>query len=73
MQFKIESPFLPTGDQPEAIRQIVSGFSQGEKYVTLQGVTGSGKNLYRSQCCSGITTSYLGFSAQQNPSGSIVL
>ena len=45
MQFKIESPFLPTGDQPEAIRQIVSGFSQGEKYVTLQGVTGSGKTF----------------------------
>jgi excinuclease ABC subunit B len=45
MQFKIESPFLPTGDQPEAIRQIVSGFSQGEKHVTLQGVTGSGKTF----------------------------
>ena len=45
MEFKLESPFLPTGDQPEAIREITTGFSEGEKYVTLQGVTGSGKTF----------------------------
>tara|TARA_B100000963_G_scaffold69042_1_gene57333 strand:- start:25489 stop:27480 length:1992 start_codon:yes stop_codon:yes gene_type:complete len=45
MQFKLESHFSPTGDQPEAIRQISTGFSEGEKYVTLQGVTGSGKTF----------------------------
>ncbi len=45
MEFKLESPFSPTGDQPEAIRQIATGFSQREKYVTLQGVTGSGKTF----------------------------
>ena len=45
MQFKLESPFSPTGDQPEAIRQITSGFSEGDKYITLQGVTGSGKTF----------------------------
>ena len=45
MEFKLESPFSPTGDQPEAIRQIATGFYQGEKYVTLQGVTGSGKTF----------------------------
>ena len=45
MEFKLESPFSPTGDQPEAIRQIATGFSEGEKYVTLQGVTGSGKTF----------------------------
>ena len=45
MQFKLESPFSPTGDQPEAVRQISTGFSEGEKYVTLQGVTGSGKTF----------------------------
>ena len=38
-------PFSPTGDQPEAIRQIATCFSEGEKYVTLQGVTGSGKTF----------------------------
>ena len=36
---------MPTGDQPEAIREITTGFSEGEKYVTLQGVTGSGKTF----------------------------
>jgi excinuclease ABC subunit B len=45
MQFKLESHFAPTGDQPEAIRQIVRGFSDQEKYITLQGVTGSGKTF----------------------------
>ena len=45
MQFKLESPFSPTGDQPEAIRQITSGFSEGDKYITLQGITGSGKTF----------------------------
>ena len=41
----MESNFLPTGDQPEAIREITTCFSEGEKYVTLQGVTGSGKTF----------------------------
>ena len=45
MEFKLESTFSPTGDQPEAIRQITTGFSEGERYVTLQGVTGSGKTF----------------------------
>jgi len=45
MQFTIVSPFEPTGDQPEAIRDIVTQFRDGEPYVTLQGVTGSGKTF----------------------------
>tara|TARA_B100001175_G_scaffold316202_1_gene329515 strand:- start:886 stop:2889 length:2004 start_codon:yes stop_codon:yes gene_type:complete len=45
MQFKLESQFSPTGDQPEAIHQITTSFSEGEKFVTLQGVTGSGKTF----------------------------
>ena len=45
MQFKLTSDFSPTGDQPEAIQQIVKGFSDGDKYLTLQGVTGSGKTF----------------------------
>ena len=45
MAFKIVSEFSPTGDQPEAIKEIVDGFSQSEKYMTLQGVTGSGKTF----------------------------
>ena len=45
MKFKLESDFSPTGDQPEAIRQIYESFSRGEKFITLQGVTGSGKTF----------------------------
>ncbi len=41
--FKIESEFEPTGDQPEAIRQLVEGVERGEQFQTLLGVTGSGK------------------------------
>lgn len=45
MKFKIESGFKPTGDQPEAIKQLVSGIRSNEKYQTLLGVTGSGKTF----------------------------
>ena len=45
MALKIVSEFSPTGDQPTAIKEIVDGFSQSEKYMTLQGVTGSGKTF----------------------------
>ncbi|MBT8286413.1 MAG: excinuclease ABC subunit UvrB [Bacteroidia bacterium] len=45
MQFKIESDFSPTGDQPEAIKELVSGILSEEKYQTLLGVTGSGKTF----------------------------
>ncbi len=45
MQFKIESEFSPTGDQPEAIKQLVAGICSNEKYQTLLGVTGSGKTF----------------------------
>ena len=45
MDFTIVSDFKPTGDQLEAIRQIVQQFEAGDPYVTLQGVTGSGKTF----------------------------
>ena len=45
MQFKIESEFSPTGDQPQAIKQLVTGIKADEKYQTLLGVTGSGKTF----------------------------
>ncbi len=45
MPFRIESPFKPTGDQPEAIRQLVEGIQRGDKAQTLLGVTGSGKTF----------------------------
>ncbi|MTE28321.1 excinuclease ABC subunit UvrB [Winogradskyella ouciana] len=45
MRFKIESDFKPTGDQPEAIKQLADGINQNERYQTLLGVTGSGKTF----------------------------
>ena len=41
--FKVEAPFEPTGDQPQAIEQLAEGIEQGRKFQTLLGVTGSGK------------------------------
>ena len=44
-QFHISSPYKPTGDQPEAIRQLVDGVRQGLPAQVLLGVTGSGKTF----------------------------
>ena len=45
MAFELESPFKPTGDQPNAIKQLVAGVETGEKSQVLLGVTGSGKTF----------------------------
>ena len=45
MDFKIESKFKPSGDQPKAIRSLVSGLRKDYNHQTLLGVTGSGKTF----------------------------
>ncbi len=45
MGFKIASSYVPTGDQPEAIKRLTEGVEKGKKYQTLLGVTGSGKTF----------------------------
>jgi excinuclease ABC subunit B len=45
MDFKITSEYVPTGDQPKAIQQLVEGLDSGEPHQTLLGVTGSGKTF----------------------------
>jgi len=45
MDFNLSSTYYPTGDQPEAIRQLIGGLDQGVRYQTLLGVTGSGKTF----------------------------
>lgn len=45
MEFKLTSPYSPTGDQPEAIAELTKAIDSGVKYTTLQGVTGSGKTF----------------------------
>ena len=43
--FKLHSEYQPTGDQPQAIQDLVEGFRQGNQCQTLLGVTGSGKTF----------------------------
>ena len=45
MDFKIESAYKPTGDQPQAIEELCNGLKNGTDYQTLLGVTGSGKTF----------------------------
>ena len=44
-QFKLVSEYQPTGDQPQAIKELVEGFQKGNQFETLLGVTGSGKTF----------------------------
>ena len=45
MEFKLHSEYQPTGDQPQAIKELVEGFQAGNQFQTLLGVTGSGKTF----------------------------
>ena len=45
MEFKLHSEYKPTGDQPAAIEKLVKGFKEGNQFMTLKGVTGSGKTF----------------------------
>src|SRR5215208_6036229 len=45
MPFRIEAPYKPAGDQPEAIQQLTEGILNGEQHQVLLGVTGSGKTF----------------------------
>ena len=45
MEFKLHSEYAPTGDQPQAIADLVKGFQEGNQFETLLGVTGSGKTF----------------------------
>jgi len=45
MSFQLHSEYQPAGDQPEAIRELVRGLTEGERFQTLLGVTGSGKTF----------------------------
>jgi excinuclease ABC subunit B len=45
MDFKLTAPFIPTGDQPEAIQSLVEGIKQGKRHQVLLGATGTGKTF----------------------------
>src|SRR5688572_11310224 len=44
-RFRLQSSFVPTGDQPKAIVELVKGLEKGEQHQTLLGITGSGKTF----------------------------
>ncbi|MCK9483147.1 MAG: excinuclease ABC subunit UvrB [Candidatus Marinimicrobia bacterium] len=48
-EFKLATNFQPTGDQPQAIRELTEGLQRGDKFQTLLGVTGSGKTFTMAQ------------------------
>ncbi|MFN2235378.1 MAG: DEAD/DEAH box helicase family protein, partial [Anaerolineales bacterium] len=45
MTFKLNAPFQPTGDQPEAIKQLIDGINNGDRHQVLLGATGTGKTF----------------------------
>ena len=45
VEFQLTSKYIPTGDQPQAIKQLVTGIDNGDKHQVLLGVTGSGKTF----------------------------
>ena len=45
MDFKLITDFIPTGDQPSAIKSLIDGIKNNDKHQTLLGVTGSGKTF----------------------------
>ena len=50
-RFILKAPYKPTGDQPQAIAELVKGFKEGNQCQTLLGVTGSGKTFTMANVC----------------------
>ena len=50
-EFKLHTKYEPTGDQPAAIATLTDGILRGEKYQTLMGVTGSGREIPDTDGC----------------------
>ena len=71
--FQLYSPYRPTGDQPEAIHQLVDGVRAGAEAQTLLGVTGSGKTFTVANVISGINRPTLILSHKLKPSLLILL
>ena len=53
-KFELHSEYKPTGDQPQAIAQLINGFKKGNKFQTLLGVTGSGKTFTMANIIAGL-------------------
>ena len=53
--FKLQTDYLPSGDQPEAIAELEAGIRAGKRFQVLLGVTGSGKTFTIANVISGLT------------------
>ena len=53
-EFKLHASYKPTGDQPQAITELVKGFQEGNQFQTLLGVTGSGKTFTMANIIQGL-------------------
>ena len=69
MQFELEAPFKPAGDQPAAIDQLVRGLQAEQKEQVLMGVTGSGKTFTMANVIQAIAAADAGALAQQDAGG----
>jgi len=69
--FKLVSEYQPTGDQPQAIKELVDGFKEGNQFETLLGVTGSGKTFTMANVIAQLNKPTLAC-AQQNAGGTVI-
>ncbi len=69
MDFKLTSQYQPTGDQPQAIRELVSGLNNGDRAQVLLGVTGSGKTFTMANVIAQVNRPTLILTHKQNPHG----
>ncbi len=67
--FKLKAPYKPTGDQPQAITELVKGFKEGNQFQTLLGVTGSGKTFTMAK---NKWTRWIHYNGEQNSSKKVV-
>ena len=65
-QFRVQTPFQPAGDQPNAIAQLVDGINAGARHLTLLGATATGKTLVMAWIFEQIQRPDAGDGAQQN-------
>ena len=68
--FKLQAPYKPTGDQPQAIAELVKGFKEGNQFQTLLGGYGFWQDVYDGECHSGIAEAHAGHRPQQDACGS---
>ena len=66
MEFKLQSEYRPTGDQPQAIAELTSGINNGTAYQTLLGVTGSGKTFTMANVIASCVFHFLNIDEQHN-------